>query len=113
MLQDAVVDLGRSLIREVEEETGLTAEDFTLVDEWIRVESDMHFAFFKDAQLKWSRLEVSDPIEKFLAEQIDPEPSDVVLEKKRQVWLDSPYRCSRESILKRVCLIVERLASLF
>lgn len=82
VLQDATVDLERSLIREVEEETGLTFEDFILADEWIRVENDVRCAFFKEAQLKWSRLEVSDRIEKFLAGQVDPELSGVVFVKE-------------------------------
>lgn len=82
VLQDATVDLERSLIREIEEETGLTFEDFTLADEWIRVENDVRCAFFKEAQLKWSRLEVADRIEKFLAGQVDPELSGVVFVKE-------------------------------
>lgn len=82
VLQDTTVDLERSLIREVEEETGLTFEDFTLADEWIRVENDVRCAFFKEAQLKWSRLEVTDRIKKFLEGQVDPELSGVVFVKE-------------------------------
>lgn len=81
VLQDGTVALERSLIREVKEETGLTLEEFTLAGEWTRVENDVRCAFFKEAQLKWSRMEVSDRIERFLAEQVDSELSGVVFVK--------------------------------
>lgn len=83
VLEDGTVALERSLIREVEEETGLTVDDFDLKDSWTRVENDVRCAFFKEAQLKWTRAEVSERIEKFLAEQLDPELSGILFVKKR------------------------------
>jgi 8-oxo-dGTP pyrophosphatase MutT (NUDIX family) len=81
VLQDGTVALVRSLRREVEEETGLTGEDFDLADDWTRVENDVRCAFFKEARLKWSRAEVAERIATFLADQVDPELSSVLFVK--------------------------------
>jgi len=81
VLQDGTVALEHSLVREVEEETGLTDEDYDLADGWTRVENDVRCAFFKEARLKWSRAEVSERIATFLVDQVDPELSSVLFVK--------------------------------
>ena len=78
---DGTVALEHSLVREVEEETGLTGEDYELADGWIRFENDVRCAFFKEARLRWSRSEVSEKIATFLESRDDPELSAVVFVK--------------------------------
>ena len=73
--------LEHSLVREVEEETGLTDEDYDLADGWTRGENDVRCAYFKEARLKWSRAEVSERIATFLVDQVDPELSSVLFVK--------------------------------
>lgn len=83
VLEDGTVTLEHSLIRELEEETGLRPADYDLDDGWIRIENDVRCALFKEARLNFSKTEVSKRIEAFLESQIDPELSEILFVKDK------------------------------
>jgi 8-oxo-dGTP pyrophosphatase MutT (NUDIX family) len=74
---DGTVDLARSVLRETEEETGLTADGYAVADHWIAVRSGGLIAFMRPLFLPEPAEVVRADIRAFLARQREPELADI------------------------------------
>jgi 8-oxo-dGTP pyrophosphatase MutT (NUDIX family) len=72
---DGTVDLAGSVRRELAEETGLAAEDFSCADEWIVVRHGPRIAFLRPLQAPEPAAVVAARIEDHLRQDPDPELS--------------------------------------
>ena len=71
------VDLAGSLLREITEETGLGASDWTVAPRWTIVEEEGRVAFMRLVRLPWPAEVACGRIRRFLAAQAQPELADV------------------------------------
>lgn len=78
-LRDGTVDIAGSVAREVEEETGLIAADYTAVDHWDCVVSGAAIAMMRILNVKMSGEALRVKIEANLARHVSPELSAIHL----------------------------------
>lgn len=74
---DGMVDLGGSVARELEEETGLSPDDVTMANDWTVVSLGPRFALMRRVDLRWDSREAKARIEATIAAQEDPELSGI------------------------------------
>jgi 8-oxo-dGTP pyrophosphatase MutT (NUDIX family) len=74
---DGTVDLATSLVREMEEETGLAPADYAVADGWIAVRSGGLIAFMRPLLLTEPAEAVRARIRAFLAQEDEPELADI------------------------------------
>ena len=72
-----VIDLDRSVLRELEEETGLTAADVEVMPGWHAVFVKQRVALMKSLRVHAPAAEVRDRIRDFLARETEPELADM------------------------------------
>ena len=72
-----VVDLDRSVLRELEEETGLTAGDVEVVPGWHAVLVKQRVALMKGLRLDAPAADMRDRIRHFIARETEPELADI------------------------------------
>ncbi|MCX7340894.1 MAG: NUDIX hydrolase [Hyphomicrobiales bacterium] len=76
---DGKVDLAGSLLRELEEETGLARGEVTVGDDWRIVPCDARVAFLRDVLIDLPATEARALIRDRLARQTEPELSDIMI----------------------------------
>jgi 8-oxo-dGTP pyrophosphatase MutT (NUDIX family) len=74
---DGTVDLATSVVREMEEETGLRPGDYIVADGWIAVRTGRLIAFMRPLFFREPAAGVQARIRAFLARQREPELADV------------------------------------
>lgn len=74
---DGTVDLATSVVREMEEETGLTADNYAVADHWIAVRSGGLIGFMRPLSFSEPAEAVRSRIRAFLARQREPELADI------------------------------------
>ncbi|MFY8038826.1 MAG: NUDIX hydrolase [Bosea sp. (in: a-proteobacteria)] len=79
VLADGTVDLAGSLMRELEEETGLLASEVNVGEGWRIILSDERVAFMRDLVIDLSAEEARALIRDRLSRQSEPELADIVL----------------------------------
>lgn len=79
VLADGTVDLAGSLIRELEEETGLLASEVSVGEGWRVILSDERVAFMRDLVIDLSAEEARALIRDRLSRQSEPELADIAL----------------------------------
>jgi len=83
-IDGARVDLGRSVVREVNEETGLTAADLTIERGWTAVLSDCRIALMKTMQSPLAADALRARILVHLAHEAKPELADIRIVRGRR-----------------------------
>ncbi|QUS39039.1 NUDIX hydrolase [Tardiphaga alba] len=78
-LRDGVVDVAGSVIREVEEELGLTEADYLIADDWCCVVTDHALAMMRVLTSDLSGEALREKLKANLAAQAEPELSDIHL----------------------------------
>lgn len=78
-LRDDTVDIAGSVLREVEEELGLTARDFLIADDWCCVVTDHSIAMMRVLTSDLPGDALRDKLRDNLAAQAEPELSDIHL----------------------------------
>lgn len=79
VMADGTVDLTGSLLRELAEETGISAEDVTVEDEWSVLLSRARAAFLRDVFIDLPADEARALIRSRLAAQSEPELADIAI----------------------------------
>ncbi len=79
VLADGRVDLAGSVLRELEEETGLAASDVTLGEGWLAVRDGVRIAFMRPVMIDLPAEEARALMLGRIAQQATPELSDIVL----------------------------------
>jgi 8-oxo-dGTP pyrophosphatase MutT (NUDIX family) len=77
VLADGTVDLGGSVLRELEEETGLTPEDVEATGRWVATFAGARTAMMRELRAPRPAEAVRDQIRAFLASETRPELADV------------------------------------
>ncbi len=102
-VRDGAVDLARSVMRELTEETGLVAADVTIEPGWTVVEAGPRIAFMRVLRSTLSSLDLKEKIETFLAAEAKPElvrmhivagPDDLVADRMpefQRAYLDHAF----------------------
>lgn len=79
VLADGTVDLAGSVLRELEEETGLMAEEVEATESWVATFAGARTAMMREVLAPVPARELQQRIRAFLAAQARPELSDVVI----------------------------------
>jgi 8-oxo-dGTP pyrophosphatase MutT (NUDIX family) len=77
VLPDGTVDLGGSVLRELEEETGLRPEEVEATDRWVATFAGARTALMREVRAREPAAALSDRIRAFLAREERPELADV------------------------------------
>jgi 8-oxo-dGTP pyrophosphatase MutT (NUDIX family) len=79
VLPDGTVDLSRSILREIHEETGLGANDCALGAGWVVVRQPPRTAFMRQVDLAFAAEEAANRIRAHMASEGQPELAEIVV----------------------------------
>ena len=79
VLADGTVDLAGSVLRELEEETGIRGDEVEATDRWVATFAGARTALMREVRAPLAAEEIRARVRRFLARETRPELSDICL----------------------------------